>query len=119
MDWVELELKERETADTPFKPIYAIHSGIQRIGKKAESPKKKAESPKKNGKLLKNGKIERIDVSPLNQDAKETEPEASVPLVDVRSITVTATDDSEISKMLDKIHIFLFHSVHEVRRIPL
>merc|ERR1712241_506975 len=55
MDWVELELKEKERVDTPYKPIYAITSAVQHIGKKKKDilPQKtqngKTESPIING----------------------------------------------------------------------
>ena len=36
------------------------------------------------------------------------------------SITITKSmEDSDLSRILDKIHVYLFHAVHDVKEIPL
>merc|ERR1712087_1007930 len=91
-EWDELELAEREQADEPYKPIYQVTSALQRIGVSTEKEEKE----------------EKVGVV-----AEEEEPPSTTFMI------TTSIDDKELSGVLDEMHAYLFHAVHEQRLIPL
>eukprot|EP01084_Bolivina_argentea_P052631 96670_1 len=101
-----LELKEKEKIDEPYKPIYQVTSGIQRFGKAKENKvDKKGSNENKENKVNDKEIVEKKDINDIG---------------DLPNMVITQSIvDSELSDALDKIHIYLFHAVHDVREIPL
>eukprot|EP01083_Nonionella_stella_P074670 202625_1 len=84
-----LVLADKEKSDEPYKPLYAVTTGIQRFGNTNKTKKKKKDE--------------------TNEDEL---PETA--------LTITKSiKDEQVSEMLDKIHIYLLHAVHDVTNIPL
>lgn len=110
-EFAELELKEREKNDEPYKPVYQITSGIQRFGNnKKEKDKDKSKSKDK----VKSKEKENVKEVSFEDDGSLAK------LEQVTSITITKTiDDDNLSEILDKMHVYLFHAVHNVKQIPL
>ena len=106
VELVELELKEREKNDEPYKPVYQITNGIQRFGNKKSLNKNKNEN-KNDG----NGN----DKKEEDEDHDQTQHQGQQDTM--TSITITKTFDE--NEILDRIHVYLFHAVHDVKQIPL
>ena len=86
-----LELAEKIKSDEPYKPMYTLTSGIQKFGKKTKENKKNDD----------------------DDDEKETE----LPLTSLK--ITTSIKGKEFTDILDKMHIYLFHAVHDVKQIPM